>query len=116
MNEIVYLRTVSLPLVKNQIIYVHNNIADDFDFHLKEICFLTQLACEYRVNHLMYINTVQYHVWIGEKAIMLEVFYDKKNRLEYLMLHNGIDKAVEITDGKEQIKTLKKFYEMIATG
>jgi len=113
MNEIVYLRTVDLPLTKHNI-YVGSNITDEFDFYLKEISFLTQMACEYRVHHLIYINIVQYHIMVGDKAIMLEIFYNKKNKLEHLMFHNGTDRAVEITDGKKQIETLKKVYEFIS--
>ena len=115
MKEIVYLRNVDLPLTKHTI-YVDSHIADDFDFQLKEICFLTQLACKYKVYDLLYIRCVQYHVWLGEKAIMLEIFVDKKNKLDCLLLHDGINKSKEITDGAEQIETLKSFYNIIATG
>jgi hypothetical protein len=55
-------------------------------------------------------------VWLGEKEIMLEIFVDKKNKLDCLLLHDGINKVKEITDGAEQIETLKSFYNIIATG
>ncbi len=114
MNTKAQYQKINLPLIPNKEVYIDSGIANKFVSYMEEIVFLIKMSCDYEVCFLRYIGIVQYRFETNNVSGMLEIFINKKDHIDSIMVHlrNNPDN-VEITDVDEQIQALKQLYEYI---